>query len=144
MKGISAVLRKSRQISDMDGSLARVADLFDLRYLLGIINSHFMRQYIASNMHEGTRAGRVYPNVWKRLPIKVTSVARQQQIATLVEAVQTEYRELATSSAEEEQAIRLNIDALLSQVEMLVEATYGEPADIEMLAILNAKMAKDM
>ncbi len=54
-----------------------------------------MRHYIASNMHEGTREGRVYPDVWKRLPIKVTSVQRQQQIATLVSKTQIEYEKLA-------------------------------------------------
>jgi len=132
-KGISAVLRKSRQISGMDGSLARVADLFDLRYLLGIINSHFMRQYIVSNMHEGTRAGRIYPNVWKRLPIKITSIERQQQIATLVDAVQERYLQLAASSREEEPLLRMSINTLLSQIETLVEATYREPANAEMM-----------
>ncbi len=75
--------------------LASVAELFDLRYLLGIINSRFIRQYVASNRLEGTREGRVYPDVWKRLPIKVASAERQQQIALLVDAIQAQYEQLA-------------------------------------------------
>jgi hypothetical protein len=95
-KGIQTVLRKSRQITHIANSFALIAGYFDLRYLLGIINSNFMRQYIASNMHEGTREGRIYPDIWKRLPIKVASAERQQQIAKLVDAVQSEYKQLTT------------------------------------------------
>src|SRR5258708_10126408 len=94
-KGIQTVLRKSRQIAGIINGFAPVAELFDLRYLLGIINSRFMREYIASNMHEGTREGRIYPDIWKRLPIKVTSTERQQQIAILVDAIQIQYQQLA-------------------------------------------------
>jgi len=94
-KGIQTVLRKSRQIAGIINGFAPVAELFDLRYLLGIINSRFMREYIASNMHEGTREGRIYPDIWKRLPIKVASTERQQQIAILVDAIQTQYQQLA-------------------------------------------------
>jgi hypothetical protein len=94
-KGIQTVLRKSRQIAGITGSFAPIAELFDLRYLLGIINSRFMREYIASNMHEGTREGRIYPDIWKRLPIKVASIERQQQIGRLVEAVQGQYKQMA-------------------------------------------------
>jgi len=94
-KGIKAVLRESRQIAGAINGLASIAELFDLRYLLGIINSRFIRQYIASNRLEGTREGRVYPDVWKRLPIKVASAQRQQQIAIRVDAIQALYEQLA-------------------------------------------------
>ncbi|MEO6892879.1 MAG: N-6 DNA methylase, partial [Ktedonobacteraceae bacterium] len=94
-KGIKSVLRESQVLASIPDSLAPIAELFDLRYLLGIINSAFIRRYIAANMHEGTRQGRVYPDIWKRLPIKVTSTDRQQQIATLVDAIQGHYRQLA-------------------------------------------------
>jgi hypothetical protein len=94
-KGIRAVLRESRQIAGISNSLTPIAELFDLRYLLGVINSRFIRQYIAANIHEGTREGRIYPDVWKRLPIKVASAERQQQIATLVNTIQAQYQELA-------------------------------------------------
>lgn len=94
-KGIKTVLRESRLIAGATNGLASIAELFDLRYLLGIINSRFIRQYIASNMFEGTREGRVYPDIWKRLPIKVASTERQQQIATLVDAVQARHQQLA-------------------------------------------------
>jgi hypothetical protein len=95
-KGIKAVLRESRQIAGITNSPASIAELFDLRYLLGIINSRFIRQYIASNRLEGTREGRIYPDVWKRLPIKVASRERQNQIATKVDAIQAQYQLLDT------------------------------------------------
>jgi len=94
-KGIKTVLRESRQIAGAINGLSVVSALFDLRYLLGIINSRFIRRYIAANLFEGTREGRVYPDIWKRLPIKVASTERQQQIAVLVDAVQAQYQQLA-------------------------------------------------
>ncbi|MGZ3611382.1 MAG: Eco57I restriction-modification methylase domain-containing protein, partial [Ktedonobacteraceae bacterium] len=95
-KGIKTVLRESRQIAAIPNSLSPIAELFDLRYLLGVINSRFIRQYIAANRLEGTREGRIYPDVWKRLPIKVTTTERQQQIAALVDEIQAQYRQLAS------------------------------------------------
>jgi len=94
-KGIKTVLRESRQIAGAINGLSAVSALFDLRYLLGIINSRFIRHYIAANLFEGTREGRVYPDIWKRLPIKVASTERQQQLAALVDAVQAQYQQLA-------------------------------------------------
>ena len=79
---------------------------------------------------------RVYPNVWKRLPIKVISAERQYQIATLVDAIQEQYRQLTTSLGVEESVIRTSIDTLLTEIETLVEAVYREPADKEMLEII--------
>ncbi len=129
-RGIQTVLRKSRQITGIINSFSPIAELFDLRYLLAIINSHFMREYITSNMHEGTRKARIYPNVWKRLPIKVASAKRQQQIATLVDAVQEQY-----------QRSRVDLNALLSEIETLVEKVYRESADAEMMDIINSRPA---
>ncbi len=94
-KGIKTVLRESHELADIPANLVQIADLFDLRYLLGIINSRFMRDYLASNKLEGTREGRIYPDVWKRLPIKVASTEQQQHVATLVDALQEHYRQLA-------------------------------------------------
>lgn len=94
-KGIKTVLRESRQIADMTNGVAAIAELFDLRYLLGIINSRFMRQYLASNRLEGTREGRIYPDVWKRLPIKAASQEKQLAIAAKVDEIQAQYRQLA-------------------------------------------------
>ncbi|HLX41150.1 MAG TPA: hypothetical protein VKR42_11500, partial [Ktedonobacteraceae bacterium] len=94
-KGIKTVLRESRQIAGMTNGVATVAELFDLRYLLGIINSRFIRRYLASNRLEGTREGRIYPDVWKRLPIKAAAQEKQQAIAEKVDAIQEQYRQLA-------------------------------------------------
>jgi hypothetical protein len=97
-KGIKTVLRESRQIAGIENDLAPVAVLFDLRYLLGIINSQFIREYLAANRLEGTREGRIYPDVWKRFPIKVASAERQQQVASLVDQIQAHYQQLAALS----------------------------------------------
>jgi Eco57I restriction-modification methylase len=129
-KGIRTVLRKSRQITGIINSFSPIAELFDLRYLLAIINSHFMRAYLTSNMHEGTRKARIYPDVWKRLPIKVASAKRQQQIAILVDAVQ-----------EQCWRSRVDLNALLSEIETLVEKVYRESADAEMMDIINSRLA---
>ncbi|GAC1392464.1 MAG: hypothetical protein NVSMB38_16060 [Ktedonobacteraceae bacterium] len=95
-KGIKTVLRESRQVADIAGSLSPISDLFDLRYLLGVINSRFIRNYLAANRLEGTREGRIYPDVWKRLPIKVASTERQKEVAQLADAVQAHYKQLAS------------------------------------------------
>lgn len=95
-KGIKTVLRESRRMANVSGDLTHISAMFDLRYLLGIINSRFIRNYMASNRLEGTREGRIYPDVWKKLPIKVVSLTRQQQIAEKVDSIQALYQQLAT------------------------------------------------
>ncbi|GAC1426807.1 MAG: hypothetical protein NVS9B9_15750 [Ktedonobacteraceae bacterium] len=64
-----------------------------------MINSRFIRNYLAANRLEGTREGRIYPDVWKRLPIKVASTERQAEIAQLVDAVQAQYKLLASRTS---------------------------------------------
>lgn len=118
-RGIQRVYRKSQQISGLTCDLARLAELFDLRYLLAILNSQLLRRYISANLHEGTRKNRVYPNVWKRLPIKIASIERQQEIGRLVEEVQEAYRH--SSGLESQHRINL----LLEQIEIAIEAIYG-------------------
>lgn len=126
-KGIRRVMRKAMQIAGLHADLASsIAEQFDLRYVLGIINSRFMRAYIISNMHEGTRKGRIYPDVWKRLPVKVASRERQQEIAMLVEAVQDGYRQIDIIREGEEE-ILADIDVKLAEIERLVEALYSMP-----------------
>ncbi|HLX55515.1 MAG TPA: N-6 DNA methylase [Ktedonobacteraceae bacterium] len=124
--GIQRVLRKSQHISGTT-DLPRIAEQFDLRYVLAIINSRFMRNYIAANMHEGTRKGRIYPDVWKRLPIKVVSLEQQREIAQLVEAVQDEYKILARSGEMDNVDGFAKVNQLVDEIEMLVEETYGRP-----------------
>jgi type I restriction-modification system DNA methylase subunit len=125
-KGIRRVLRKSLQIAGISADLASISDRFDLRYVLGIVNSRFMRAYITSNMHEGTRKGRIYPDVWKRLPIKVASLERQQQIAGLVEVVQEGYRQVDILRGDEREEMLALINSNLMEIEGLVEDIYGE------------------
>jgi hypothetical protein len=137
-RGIQRVYRKSCRIAGVDNNLASIAGLFDLRYLLGIINSRFIRQFLVSNMHEGTRKNRIYPDVWKRLPVKVTSAERQRQIGVLVEEVQEQYERLALMPSERQQ-IQGDIDSLLAQIEGLVEETYRKPADGELMEIIRLK-----
>ncbi len=139
-RGIQRVYRKSQQLSGISGNLVPISELFDLRYLLAIINSRFIREYIASNMHEGTRKGRIYPNVWKRLPIKVASAERQLHIAALVDAVQREYQRVYGPLEPDRNQAYDKSNPLLSEIEHLVEATYREPADEVMLERINAKL----
>jgi type I restriction enzyme M protein len=139
-RGIQRVYRKSRKLSGISEDLPPIAELFDLRYLLAIINSRFMRLYIASNMHEGTRNGRIYPDVWKRLPIKVASVERQRQIAMLVDKVQDEYQQVAVAPGIKDQQLLIPINGLLLEIETLVEATYKEPAHAALIETIKAKM----
>jgi len=93
--GIRGVYRESRQIAEATNGLVDISALFDLRYLLAIINSRFIRAFLAANRLEGTREGRIYPDVWKRLPIKIASPERQQEIAAKVDAIQAHYEQLA-------------------------------------------------
>lgn len=93
--GIRGVYRESREIAEASNDLATISELFDLRYLLAIINSRFIRAFLATNRLEGTREGRIYPDVWKRLPIKIASSERQQKIAAKVDAIQALYEQLA-------------------------------------------------
>jgi hypothetical protein len=131
-KGIQKVLRNSRQIAGITNSVAAIAELFDLRYLLGIINSHFIRRYLAVNMLEGTRKRRIYPDVWKRLPIKIASKNIQQTIAAKVDEIQTQYQQRTY--------IQAAIKNIAEEIEDLVEAAYYEPPDEQMMEIIQAKV----
>ena len=90
-------------------------------------------------MFKGTREGRVYPDIWKRLPIKIASTERQQQIARLVDAVQVQYQVKAQG-----EQIRATINTILSEIEALVEATYREPADTDRVVIIDRVMTYGM
>lgn len=123
--GIQRVLRKSQKIS-ATAELAQVSQQFDLRYVLAIVNSRFMRRYIASNLHQGTRKGRIYPDVWKRLPIKIVSLEQQRHIALLVESLQEEYSRLARLGEIEEEKMLARAYELIGEIETLVETIYGQ------------------
>ncbi len=128
-RGIRRVLRKSQQIAGVNNDLPTLSEQFDLRYILGIINSRFMRAYLISNMHEGTRKNRIYPDVWKHLPIKIATPERQKEIATLVDAAQEGYRQLDIMNEDERVEIMVMINSHLVEIERLVEALYSVPAD---------------
>jgi hypothetical protein len=53
-----------------------------------------MRSYILSNKVKGTRDSRIYPDIWKELPIKIASAKDQAEIATRVDKVQELYQQL--------------------------------------------------
>jgi len=121
--GIQRVLRKSQQISGIT-ELPQTSERFDLRYILAIINSRFIRRYIAANMHEGTRKDRIYPDVWKRLPIKIVPLERQKQLALLVEAVQDEYKTPSRSAETGNGDSSTKVHRLVDKIERLVEEIY--------------------
>ena len=123
--GIARVLRKSQQISGMT-ELASISQQFDLRYILAILNSRFMRRYLTANMHQGTRKGRIYPDIWKRLPIKMVPIERQKEIALLVEAVQKEYKKLVEPGNVQSKGILMKVNVLVDEIEKFIEAIYGK------------------
>lgn len=125
--GIQRVLRKSQQISGIT-ELPQTSERFDLRYILAIINSRFIRRYVAANMHEGTRKGRIYPDVWKRLPIKIVPPERQKQLALLVEAVQDEYKNPSRSAELANGDSLAKVHRLVDKIERLVEEIYEKTA----------------
>ncbi len=122
--GIARVLRKSQQISGMI-DLAPHSQQFDLRYILAILNSSFIRRYLAANMHQGTRKGRIYPDIWKRLPIKMVSLEQQKRIALLVEAIQNAYKKSDRLDEVEKRGVYLKVSALIDEIEKLIEEIYG-------------------
>jgi restriction endonuclease S subunit len=77
-------------------------------------------------MHEGTRKGRIYPDIWKRLPIKIVPLERQKEIALLVETVQDEYKNLARLSKMGNQESVAKISELVDEIEMSIEEIYGK------------------
>ena len=115
--GIARVLQKSRHMCGRS-DLVALSEQFDLRYLLAIINSRFMRDYLAANMHEGTRKGRIYPDVWKRMPVKMLPLERQKEIAALVAEVQQAYRQAEMPKNQD------GIRQLLEKIELSVLELY--------------------
>ncbi|MEI7645701.1 MAG: N-6 DNA methylase [Chloroflexales bacterium] len=85
--GIKKVRKNSMAVSGYR-DLDTIAPMFDLRYVLAVINSDYMRRYLLANRAEGTRAGRIYPDVWKQMPVKVVDTTRQAAIGTLVDEIQ--------------------------------------------------------
>src|SRR5579859_4430373 len=121
--GIARVLRRSQQISGIT-DLAPLSQQFDLRYILAILNSRFIRRYLAANMHQGTRKGRTYPDIWKRLPIKMVPLAQQKSIALLVEAMQDEYKKPGKRDEVESKGVFMKISTLVDEIEKSIEEIY--------------------
>jgi hypothetical protein len=88
--GVRKVRRNSEALSGFS-HLDTIAQAFDLRYVLAIINSNYMRHYLLTNKMRGTRTGRIYPDVWKEMPVKVVSAETQTTIATMVDDIQVMY-----------------------------------------------------
>src|SRR5579859_7866968 len=121
--GIARVLRRSQQISGIT-DLAPLSQQFDLRYILAILNSRFIRRFLAANMHQGTRKGRIYPDIWKRLPIKMVPLAQQKSIALLVEAMQDEYKKPVKRDEVESKGVFMKISTLVEEIEKSIEEIY--------------------
>jgi hypothetical protein len=85
-----------------------------------------MRRYLAANMHQGTRKGRIYPDIWKRLSIKIVPLEQQKRIALLVEAVQDEYKQSVGLDEAESKGVFMKVSALVDEIEMSIEEIYGK------------------
>jgi type I restriction-modification system DNA methylase subunit len=96
LQAVAGIQRAKRLAQMMSGieAIEAVSASFDLRYLLAIINSHYMREYITTTKIRSTR-GEIYPDDWKNMPVKVVSQSTQATIAKMVETIQAMYRTLA-------------------------------------------------
>jgi SAM-dependent methyltransferase len=92
-RGVKKVRKNSMALSGYS-DLDTIAQVFDLRYVLAVINSDYMRRYLLANQAQGTREGRIYPDVWKLMPVKVIDTTRQAAIGTLVDEIQNLQRTL--------------------------------------------------
>lgn len=126
-RGIQRVVRKSMHISGRT-DLSTLSREFDLRYLLAIINSYFIRHYLLTNLHEGTRKNRIYPDVWKRLPIKIIPLEKQMEIARLVDEVQEQYKMTNDLPASKASSQHDYIDRLIRKIDSSIEQIYTEDA----------------
>ncbi|RRR74492.1 MAG: SAM-dependent DNA methyltransferase, partial [Candidatus Viridilinea halotolerans] len=91
--GVQKVRQNSMLLAGYN-DLDTIAQAFDLRYILAVINSRYMRDYLLANQAQGTREGRIYPDVWKLLPVKVVAPAVQADIGQMVEELQTLHSDL--------------------------------------------------
>lgn len=65
-------------------ALEETSEQFDVKYLLGIMNSSVAREWLRSRRRSNIH---LYPDDWKPLPIPVVDSATQASIAKLVEQI---------------------------------------------------------
>ena len=99
--GVKKVRKHSMALAG-SSDLDTIAQQFDLRYVLAVINSAYMRRYLLANQAQGTREGRIYPDVWKLMPVKVIAPTHQAALGALVDDIQALQRTLQAAPHERE------------------------------------------
>ena len=85
---------------------------FDIKYLLGVMNSSSARDILLANRRSNLH---LYPNDWAKLPIPDCGVNDQQQVVRIVDAI------LAAKSA----AIEADVTVEEEELDGLIRALYG-------------------
>ena len=103
--------------------LEKVSRRFDVKFLLGVMNStvahHFLRANRRSNIH-------LYPDDWKKLPIPDVTIERQSPIIELVDTIlDAKAADPATDTSAEEAEIDRLVYALYGLTEAEVAAVEG-------------------
>ena len=95
-------------------------DKFSLEFVLGLLNSTFIRQYyLLASQVEGTTKPQLYINILKSLPIPNATPAEQGAISSKVEAI------LAAKAAD----AGADVSDLEREIDELVAALYGLDED---------------
>ena len=92
--------------------MGQVSGRFNIKYLLGIMNSVTAREFLRANRRSNIH---LYPDDWKKLPIPDVAPTLQEPIVTLVDQILTARR--ADPKAD--------ISSLESEIDRQVAALYG-------------------
>ena len=86
---------------------------FDIKFLLGVMNSSAVRDYLRANRRSNIH---LYPDDWKRLPIPDVPAAKQAPIAALVDRILTTKRTNPTA----------DVTVLEQELDGMVSTLYGQ------------------
>ena len=114
---------KSRNSITLDRSqLERNSNAFDIKFILGIMNSTPAREFLRSNRRSNIH---LYPDDWKELPIPVVSREKQKPVIESVDAI------LAAKRADPDSDISHFEDKIDELVHHLYGLTDEETATVE-------------
>jgi hypothetical protein len=132
---ISGVQNKSisRALEKRDrAELETLSRAFSLEFLLGVINSSWMSEYIRNHRRDRTN---LYPDDFKRVPIPNVSKVKQKPVEEKIKAI--------VALSYEFYSLR-RIDWTLNTERISVEAPVKFPSSISKLNIKNAKVRWSM
>jgi hypothetical protein len=99
---------------------------YDIKYLLGVMNSATARDYLRAHRRSNIH---LYPDDWKKLPIPAIPLEAQAPIAALVDRILTAKRAALSNP---ELGVHADTAALESEIDTLVYSLYNlTPAEIQ-------------